>query len=351
MREVQVELGDRAYRVVVTRGFAGLDDALVEVTGGRPPVVVSDDNVAPLYLAAVRQAVGEVHHEIVLPAGEAYKGWAALQQIVDGCLRAGVDRRTTVLALGGGVVGDVAGLAAALVLRGIRVVQVPTTLLAMVDSSVGGKTAINHTVGKNLVGAFHQPSLVWANLDTLHTLEPIERVAGMGEVVKTALVGDAELLDVLEGDGVEARLDEVVARCVATKASVVARDEREGGIRAWLNAGHTVAHGLETALGHGRMPHGVAVAHGLVAETRWAAAEGLCTDAGLPARLEALVRGLGVPPVPADLDHSAAVAAMHLDKKALDDMMVLPVVERAGQMRLCRLPKERLPELLDHLPS
>lgn len=350
MRQVEVALGDRSYAVHVGHGMKGLGAAVAAVTGGRPPVVVTDERVAPLYLDAVRSELGAVHATVVVPAGESQKNWTTLETIVDGLLRAGIDRRTTVVALGGGVVGDVVGFAAAITLRGLKVVQIPTTLLSMVDSSVGGKTAINHPVGKNLVGAFHQPSLVWADLETLATLPRVEVVAGMGEVLKTAVVGDAGLLDLLERDDVMDHLEEVVARCVATKASVVARDEREGGIRAWLNAGHTVGHGLETALGHGRMPHGIAVAHGLVAETRWAVEEGICTDPGLPDRLAAVVTALAAPEVPSDLDHSAAVAAMEVDKKAADDMLVLPVPARAADMRLCRLPKTRLPELLDHLP-
>jgi 3-dehydroquinate synthase len=348
---VRVELGERAYDVVVGRGTEGLAEALAGVTGGRPPVVITDDHVAPLHLERVRKALGGTLAEVVLPAGESHKGWESLRAVVDGVLGAGVDRRSVVVALGGGVVGDVAGLGAALALRGMRMVQLPTTLLAMVDSSVGGKTAINHARGKNLVGAFHQPSLVWADLDTLDTLPAVEVQAGLGEVLKTALVGDAGLLDLLERPDALEQLEEVVARCVATKASVVARDEREGGIRAWLNAGHTVGHGLETAYGHGRVPHGIAVAYGLLAETRWAVEEGICLDGDLPPRLHDLVRRLALPGLPGDLDRSAALAAMQVDKKARGDRMLLPVAVRAGEMRLLELPRRRLPELLDHLPS
>jgi len=345
VQRVTVELGERAYDVIVTRGWQGLRQRLFGLGGA--PVLITDENVASLYLEAVASHL-EPRATVVVPAGEGSKSWSCLGGVVDQLLAAGVDRRTPVVALGGGMVGDLAGLAAALCLRGLPVVQLPTTLLAMVDSSVGGKTAVNHPAGKNLVGAFHQPSLVWANLDTLATLPAAELSSGHGEVVKTALVGDPLLLDVV---GDPERREEVVARCVRTKARVVAADEREGGVRAWLNAGHTVGHAVETALGHGRVPHGIAVAHGLVAEVRWAVERGICVDPELPGRVASVLARLGMPALPQDLDRTVAEQAMQVDKKAVGDMMTLPVPRRAGEFVLHPLPRVRLPELLRHLDT
>jgi len=344
--DVSVELGERSYRVVATRGLEGLADAVASVGHG-PPVVVCDEQVAGWYLEPVASRL-RPRSVIGVPAGEASKSWARLGEVVDQILRAGVDRRTPIVALGGGMVGDLAGLAASLCLRGLPVVQLPTTLLAMVDSSVGGKTAVNHGLGKNLVGTFHQPSLVWADLDTLKTLPEAEWGSGWGEVVKTAVVGDADLLDLLQ-EGAMDRLAEIVLRCVRCKAEVVAADERESGIRAWLNAGHTVGHAVETALGHGAIPHGVAVAHGLVAEATWAVDEGVCEEVDLPQRLVAVLSQLGVARLPSDLDRSEAERALQVDKKAVGDMMSLPVPRRAGEMTLVPLARARLPELLARL--
>ena len=348
MQRVTVELGERSYDVCVTRGWDGLRQRLHGVGHG-PPVVITDDVVAPLYLDEVSRRLAP-RATVVVPSGEGSKSWRRLGMVVDRLLEAGVDRRTPVVALGGGMVGDLAGLAAALTLRGLPVVQLPTTLLAMVDSAVGGKTAVNHPRGKNLVGAFHQPSLVWANLDTLDTLPPEQLASGLGEVVKTAVVGDATLLDVV-AQGDRDRQGEVVGRCVACKARVVAADEQESGVRAWLNAGHTVGHAVETAAGHGQVAHGVAVAHGLVAEARWAVAEGVCIDPDLPDRLADLLWRLRLPDLPATFDHGAAEAALQVDKKAVGDMMSLPVPRRAGEMVLVPVPRARLPELLQHLPQ
>jgi len=351
---VPVALGERAYDVVVTsEGFAGLGAALQRAGLPRRGVLVTETRVRPLWAEAVREALaGFDLAQIVLPEGEAHKTVATWSACVDALLDRGVDRRTPVLALGGGVLGDLAGFAAATVNRGVPLVQLPTTVLAMVDSSVGGKTAVNHPRGKNLVGAFHQPRLVWAALPTLTTLDPAERIAGLGEVVKTALVGDAALLDTLEARAEALRagdpeaLGPVVARCVALKAEVVARDERESGWRAVLNAGHTVAHALEQALGFGALRHGEAVALGLLAETRWAVREGLCEDAALPARLERLLDRLGLPTTSPEVAEEALVVAMKVDKKVAGDRLVVPVPVRAGSMVLYDLPTRDLARLL-----
>ena len=221
----------------------------------------------------------------------------------------------------------------------------------MVDSSVGGKTGFNHPRGKNLVGAFHQPQLVWAALDTLTTLSARDRRAGLGEVVKTALLDDAEALAVLERDadalasGDPEATARAVAACVRCKASVVAEDEREAGRRAILNLGHTVGHGLEAALGYGTLLHGEAVALGLVEELAWTSSEGLTADSTLTGRIADLLGRMGLPTVLPEVDPNAVWGAMALDKKASGDTLALPVVVSAGNVRMMRLPRRRLPEL------
>ncbi len=350
---VSVALARDPYEVWVAGGLAGLGESVRRVlpTAAEGVVLVSDDQVAPLWADAVARELS-IARQVVLPAGEAHKGWASLQAVVDGILAGPTHRGTVVVALGGGVVGDVAGLGAALALRGVPIVQIPTTLLAMVDASVGGKTAINHERGKNLVGAFHQPALVWAASATLGTLDLAERLAGWGEVAKIALIGDPALLAAMPGaeadarDGAWAGVEEAVRRCVAVKARVVVADARERGVRVWLNAGHTVAHGLETALGHGTLSHGHAVALGLLAELRWAIAEGVCEDPGLYAALEAALGGVGLDLDVPRYDRDAALVAMGLDKKGTGRGVKLPLPRRAGEMTVIELPRERLGELL-----
>lgn len=348
---IEVALGERSYAVRVEPSLTGLG-AAVRALGARRVALVTDDVVAPLWAAAAVDALALPVVSVVLPAGEGNKTVSTWSTCVDALLAARVDRRTPVVALGGGVVGDVAGFAAASALRGVPLIQVPTTLLAMVDSSVGGKTGVNHPLGKNLIGAFHQPSLVWAALETLATLPARELRAGLAEVVKAALIADPALLAELEARvdalaaGDVSALAPIVSRCVRIKADVVAADERESGWRAVLNAGHTVGHGLEVTAGFGALLHGEAVAIGLVLETEWAVRVGHCGDRALPDRLRRLLAGLGLPIAPPELPRERVVDAMRLDKKAQGDMLIVPVPASIGQMRLIELPAERLPELM-----
>ncbi len=353
-RTLTVQTASGEYDVVVADGMAGLGRRVSDLAAGRRPIVVTDDHVGPLWLKHLLEEVPDLGDRVItVPAGETNKHRDTWWSIVDGLLRLGVDRKTPVVALGGGVVGDLVGFAAASVLRGVPLVQVPTTLLAMVDSSVGGKTGFNHPRGKNLVGAFHRPHLVWAALDTLSTLSARERIAGLGEVVKTALLGDAELFGELERNAPALRrgdadvLADVVCRCVRLKAEVVSADEREAGWRAVLNLGHTVGHAVEVVGGYGRWLHGEAVAIGLVAEARWAVARGHCSDPGLPERLVVLLSSLGLPAeVPRDLARDALATAMRLDKKVGKDMIVIPVPLRVGGARLVEIKLDRVSELL-----
>lgn len=322
MEPLIVSLGDRSYPIVWGR-LGGLGAAVAAALRPGRCVVVSDSNVAPLYGEAAILSLREAGFSPSLhsfAAGESNKTLDTYQALVQEILAAGVDRATPVLALGGGVVGDMAGFAAATLLRGLAFVQVPTTLLAMVDSSVGGKTGVNAAVGKNLVGAFHQPSLVFAPMDTLATLPDEELRCGLGEVVKHAVLADPAFFAWLESDGwrLLARepeaLRHAVLRCCAIKAAIVARDERETGERALLNLGHTVGHAIEAVAGYGAWRHGEAVAMGLLAEARCAVALGLA-EPSLPGRIAALSRALGLPTELPPLPPDALRAAMAFDKK------------------------------------
>ncbi|MEZ4323210.1 MAG: 3-dehydroquinate synthase [Myxococcota bacterium] len=345
-RVERVDLGDRAYDVVLARGFGGLGERLA----GREVRVVTDDRVGPLWSDAL---LAEVQGPVVsFAAGEAHKTLDTWRAVVDALIAARTPRSAAVVALGGGVVGDLAGFAAASVNRGVPFVQVPTTTLAMVDSSVGGKTGVNHARGKNLVGAFHQPELVWMHLGTLATLDPRERRAGLAEVLKTGALLDPVLLDVLEAGADALRRGEpgptehVVALAVRAKARVVAADEREAGLRRVLNAGHTVGHALERAATYGSLLHGEAVAIGLVAEARYAARLGVC-EPGFPDRIERIARALGLPvTVPADLDRETIRDAMTVDKKVSRDILYLPVPTSAGEHAIVSLPFHHLIDLL-----
>jgi len=285
------------YEVVVGRGaLGGLAQALAQ---GSATAIVSDEHV--LAAQGARLAVLGGAPRLALAPGEGSKSFTALERVLDFLLEAGLDRRSRLLAFGGGVVGDVAGLAAALFQRGIEFVQAPTSLLAQVDSSVGGKTAVNLRAGKNLAGVFHQPCAVLADTETLATLPAAELASGLGEVLKTALVGDPELLGELEAapEAVLARdadrLEEIVARCVTVKARIVAADEEERDVRKFLNLGHTFGHALELAAGPGTIPHGVAVAVGLGLALEASARTGLLSERELPARLTRLCARLGLP--------------------------------------------------------
>lgn len=352
---VRVALAERGYDVVVSPTLAGLGAAVRQGAGARSIVVVTDDNVAPLWLSAVQPELEQAGHAVralVIPAGEIHKHRDTWWSIVDGLIRGGCDRKTLVVALGGGVVGDLAGFAAATTLRGLDVVQVPTTLLAMLDSSVGGKTGLDHELGKNLVGAFHQPTLVWAPIATLATLPAREVRAGLGELVKHALIEGEERLAELERDAADlqacdpAVIARVVRWCVASKARVVVADEREGGLRAILNLGHTVAHAVEVVLGFGELLHGEAVCIGLIAEQRFAERAGFA-QAGLADRLVAWARSVGLPHALPDLALDALAQAAGLDKKAHGAMLSLPVCVRPGEVRLISWPRARLGELFE----
>jgi 3-dehydroquinate synthase len=271
MRSLNVALDERAYDIHIGRGLLDRGDLFAAVLRRKRAVVISNDIVAPLYAARVLAALDSVdvaHQLVVLPDGEAHKDWPTLNLIFDALLGAKVERSTTLIALGGGVIGDMVGFAAATYQRGVPFIQVPTTLLSQVDSSVGGKTAINHPLGKNMIGAFHQPKLVLADIDTLDTLPDRELRAGLAEVIKYGLIRDRVFFEWLEVNmpRLLARdadaLEFAIERSCRNKAEVVIEDETETGVRALLNLGHTFGHAIETGLGYGEWLHGEAVAAG-----------------------------------------------------------------------------------------
>ncbi|WP_127144133.1 3-dehydroquinate synthase [Pelagibacterium montanilacus] len=309
-RIVPVELGDRRYEIVISpTAIDEAGDRLAKLAPGARFGIVTDENVARTQLPRLQHALtqaGLAHETIVLPAGESTKSWAQLQAVVDGLIAARLERRDLVIALGGGVIGDLAGFAAAITRRGMDFVQIPTSLLAQVDSSVGGKTGINSVHGKNLVGAFHQPRLVLADLGALDTLPQRQFRSGYAEVAKYGLIDDAGFFFWLEAnwrdifEGGPARAD-AIARACAAKARVVAADETEQGARALLNLGHTFGHALEKATGYSdRLLHGEGVAIGMALAHRFSASLGLCTsqDAG---RVEAHLKTVGLPTILADI--------------------------------------------------
>lgn len=330
---VVVDLGDRSYPIHVGPGLIGRAELYAPHLAGRQVLVVSDEAVAGLYFDTVRRALeGRELASVVLSGGEAAKTLAAVSRIVDVLVERGFHRSAAVVALGGGVVGDIAGFAAAIYHRGIRFLQAPTTLLAQVDSSVGGKTGVNHPRGKNLVGAFHQPACVIADTDALATLDERELRAGLAEVIKYGVLWDETFFVWLEGnlgrllERDPAALAEAVRRSCAIKADVVRRDEREAGVRARLNLGHTFGHAIEAGLDFGRWLHGEAVAAGTCMAADLAVRMGWLSGADA-ARIQALVRRAGLPSRgPAELDPETFRRLMARDKKAVDGgiRLVLP---------------------------
>ena len=334
---VDVNLGDRSYPVRV--GPGGLDDlpAVIEAVGGvSSAAVISDSNVAKLYGRRVVEAIaraGVPASLLAFPAGEQNKTLATYGALLNGlfALSPAVGRDSLVVALGGGVAGDVAGFVAATALRGLRWLQCPTSLLADVDASVGGNTAVDHHAGKNLIGAFHQPHAVVIDIETLRTLPEPELRNGLAECVKHAVIRDADLLGFIDRHAERIRncdvdvMTELVARNVAIKAAVVSADERETGERAHLNFGHTIGHGIETCVGYGRISHGQAVSLGMVAACHMAVARQLI-EPGPAERIRAVLVRLGLPVTFPGLDAGAIWQVMQHDKKARGGRvrMVLP---------------------------
>jgi 3-dehydroquinate synthase len=347
---LNVELGERSYPITIGPNL--LEDAALlarHVDGGKA-AIVTNTTVAPLYLARVagaQRANGREVVEIVLPDGEEFKTWESLNLVFDALLKARCDRKTTIVALGGGVIGDLAGFAASSYMRGVPFVQVPTTLLSQVDSSVGGKTGINHPLGKNMIGAFYQPRAVIADTATLDTLPPRELSAGLAEVIKHGAILDAAYFDWIEANiaRLVAREPEAMAYAIARsceiKAEVVRKDEREGGLRAVLNFGHTFGHAIEAGLGFGTWLHGEAVGCGMVMAADLSARLGL-VDVATVERVRNLVKAAGLPVVAPDLGAERWIELMAVDKKNEGGEIKFILLKPLGSPSITTVPPEIL---------
>ena len=349
---VRVDLGTRSYDVEIGPGLLAQAGGRIGPLLARPRVaIVTDQNVAALHLAALQNALsrdGIASEALVLPPGEATKSWPELTRVVTWLLDQKIERRDMVIAFGGGVIGDLVGFAAAILRRGVRFVQIPTSLLAQVDSSVGGKTGINASVGKNLIGAFHQPSHVLADIDVLGTLRPRDFLAGYGEVAKYGLLGDAGFFTWLEVNGPALAAGdtdlrgEAVRRSVQMKADIVAQDETEQGDRALLNLGHTFCHALEAATGYGdRLLHGEGVAVGCALAFELSARLGLCPQEE-PSRVRAHLKDMGMKTDLSDISGAlpnadGLIDLMGQDKKVVDGELRLILARGIGQAFVTQL--------------
>ncbi|HEN8713312.1 TPA: 3-dehydroquinate synthase [Pseudomonas putida] len=338
MQTLKVDLGERSYPIYIGEGLLDQPELLAPHIAGRQIAIVSNETVAPLYLERLSKTLGAYSVlPVILPDGEAHKNWETLQLIFDGLLTARHDRRTTVVALGGGVIGDMAGFAAACYQRGVDFIQVPTTLLSQVDSSVGGKTGINHPLGKNMVGAFYQPNAVLIDTTTLNTLPKRELSAGLAEVIKYGLICDKPFLGWLE-DNIKAlralepaALTEAIQRSCAAKAAVVGADERESGVRATLNLGHTFGHAIETHMGYGVWLHGEAVAAGTVMALEMSMRLGWI-DQSERDRAIRLLQDAGLPVVPPqEMTPAHFMEHMAVDKKVIDGRLRLVLLRQMGE--------------------
>jgi 3-dehydroquinate synthase len=343
--QVRIDLGERSYPILIGSGLLG-DPATWQGHPASAALIVSNTTVAPLYEAQLKASLRGRYrnvHSVELPDGEEHKNWQTLNRVFDALLENACDRKTVIYALGGGVVGDMAGFAAACYMRGVPFVQVPTTLLAQVDSSVGGKTAINHPLGKNMVGAFYQPELVVCDLDTLTTLPARELSAGLAEVIKYGPIADMAFLDWIEAnlDALLARdtraLTHAVRRSCEIKAWVVAQDERESGLRAILNFGHTFGHAIEAGLGYGKWLHGEGVGCGMVMATHLSHDLGL-VDAAFVDRVTRLVARAGLP---------TAGKLMRVDKKAEGGEIRFVVIEGPGRAGVRPAPDAMVRQVID----
>ncbi len=357
--QVHIELGERSYPILIGSGLLAQPASYAGVPRAAQALIVSNTTVAPLYVAKLKEAL-QAHYGRVqvveLPDGEAHKDWQTLNLIFDALLTQACDRKTVLYALGGGVVGDMTGYAAASYMRGVPFVQVPTTLLAQVDSSVGGKTAINHPLGKNMIGAFYQPQRVICDLDTLKTLPERELSAGLAEVIKYGPIADMALLDWLEVnmDALRARdpsaLAHAVRRSCEIKALVVGQDEREAGLRAILNFGHTFGHAIEAGMGYGAWLHGEAVGCGMVMAATLSERLGLI-DRAFVQRLKALIARAGLPVTGPQLtarDNAGRyLELMRVDKKTEAGEIRFVVIEAPGRAGVRGAPDALVREVID----
>ena len=356
---VHIDLGERSYHIVIAEGLLTQSSIWSELPKSATALIVTNDVVAPLYLFSLKQVLSAQYaqvHTVVLPDGEAHKDWQTLNMIFDALLTHGCDRKTVMFALGGGVVGDMTGFAAASYMRGVPFVQVPTTLLSQVDSSVGGKTAINHPMGKNMIGAFYQPQLVVCDLTTLDTLPARELSAGLAEVIKYGPIADMQFLAWLEDnmDALLARdrkaLSHAVKRSVEIKAWVVGQDEKESGLRAILNFGHTFGHAMEAGMGYGNWLHGEGVAAGMVMAAELSCRLGM-VDQAFVQRLRRLIERAGLPVRGAVIDAKdnagRYLELMRVDKKSEAGEIRFVLIDGPGKAVMRSAPDALVREVID----
>jgi 3-dehydroquinate synthase len=351
---VSVELGERAYPIHIGAGLIGRTELFAPHIKGASVAIVTNTTVEQLYgdqLRAALAPLGKKVTTVVLPDGEAHKSWETLNLIFDALLTERSDRKTTLIALGGGVVGDMTGFAAACYMRGVPFIQVPTTLLSQVDSSVGGKTGINHPLGKNMIGAFYQPQAVIADIGALHTLPERELAAGIAEVIKTAAIKDVEFFEWIEANigALNAQDDDALAHAVKRsceiKAAVVASDEREGGQRAILNFGHTFGHAIEAGLGYGEWLHGEAVGCGMVMAADLSVRVGELEESARQ-RLVRVIKAAKLPIVAPDLGTDRYIDLMQVDKKAEGGKIKFILLNAFGEVHITGAPDQAVRDTL-----
>nr|WP_326508230.1 3-dehydroquinate synthase [Noviherbaspirillum sp. CPCC 100848] len=347
---LQVDLGERSYPIAIGQSLLDDVDLVSRHVRGKRVAIVTNTVVGPLYLDRLARQLADAGKQvttIVLPDGEEEKNWASLMKVFDVLLAEKCDRKTTLIALGGGVIGDLTGFAAASYMRGVPFIQIPTTLLSQVDSSVGGKTGINHPLGKNMIGAFYQPQAVIADTGTLNTLPPRELSAGLAEVIKHGAIIDPPFFDWIEANMARLvakdadALSHAIRRSCEIKADVVRQDEREGGLRAILNFGHTFGHAIESGLGYGEWLHGEAVGCGMVMAADLSRRLGFI-DAGTRARIASVVQAAGLPIDAPDLGEDRWLELMEVDKKNEGGQIKFILLKPLGTSVVMPVPKEAL---------
>lgn len=352
MEKIRVELEERSYDILIGRNVLSNIGDCIQSLGLSPKIaIVTNPTVYPLYGGVVADSLKKVGFDVLtvtIPDGEEYKDLLWVEHIYDELLKAKLDRSSSLVALGGGVIGDITGFAASTYMRGISYVQVPTTLLAQVDSSVGGKTGVNHKLGKNMIGTFWQPRLVWIDVETLKTLKKREFLAGIAEVIKYGVIWDEELFGFLETkrhDILNLDIDAlvyIIKRSCAIKAEVVSKDERESGLRSVLNFGHTIGHAIETITGYTRYLHGEAVAIGMCLEARLSSMLTFI-DRDKVFRIKSLIESYGLPSeMPSDIDIRHVLSSMKLDKKAVAGELRFILPEKIGKVRIHKGVSEKM---------
>lgn len=342
MEKIRVELAERSYEIVIGSGTLDKLGKMVGSFGLSPKIaMVSNPKVLSLYGKRISDSILGAGFDLIIvtiPDGEEFKDLSSVQHIYDKLLEHRLDRSSALLALGGGVIGDITGFAASTYMRGISYIQIPTTLLAQVDSSVGGKTGVNHRLGKNMIGTFWQPSLVWIDIDTIKTLPKRQLLAGLSEVIKYGIIQDQELFAFLEEKREKilaldtAALIHIIKRSCEIKADVVARDERESGLRAILNFGHTIGHAIETVTGYTRFLHGEAIAIGMRLEAQLSQILGI-TDSDEVSKIKSLLDAYGLPvEIPSDILIEDLISSMKLDKKAVAGELKIVLPEKIGNV-------------------